>query len=445
MSTKFFRGVYNVCSNTPQSAIRQQLTPQCRKRLASGAHLQTHPFSTNLPRRSPWPPFPASTSHRSSFRSNFARLFHTAPISISLATLFILGGAISLRSVPYFYRNEVEVLNAKYPEEVAKKLRRAIHYTIIEPNAKDAFKYYKMALVEANKAGMQEWSDEVTGIKIQVASMFESMGRLDKAVEALELVFADAAAFVEKQDALQENPSPDGPLPAGTRDRQARSRVLKRMIRMSTKLAELYADDRLGARNTSEEKLVWGATTTLKERARRQGMTPEQESLEGDWMSEMEIAASLESLAMHYMSTRQNYLAAPLLLQAVGLVAPGKRDCHTCTLMNNLASALLKQNPPPGYSHLPPSSSPEAAASARAWVQKAIQVANGMTPQMGRTEECDIASATATVNMGEIALVEGDKGEARRWFEEGKAISKAIAWGNGVKEAEEGLKGLGKG
>lgn len=301
-----------------------------------------------------------------------------------------------------------------------------------------------MALIEANKAGMQEWSDEVTGIKIQVASMFESMGRLDKAAEALELVFADAASFVEKQDALQESPSPDGPPPAGARDRQARSRVLKRMIGMSTKLAELYADDRLGARDIAEEKLIWGATRTLKERARRQGMTPEQESLEGDWMNEVEIAASLESLAMHYMSTRQNYLAAPLLLQAVGLVPLGKRDCHTCTLMNNLASALLKQNPPPGYSHLPPTSSPEAAASARAWAQKAIEVASGMTPQMGRTEECDVAAATATVNLGEIALVEGNKEEARRRFEEGKALSKAIGWGEGVKEAEEGLKGLGK-
>lgn len=357
----------------------------------------------------------------------------------------MLGGAISLLSVPFFYKNEVEVLNARYPEEVAKKLRRAIHYTIIDPNVQDALKYYKMALVEANKAGMQEWSDEVTGIKIQVSSMFESMGRLDKAVEALELVFADAAAFVANQDALLESPSPDGPPGAAEApNRQARSRVLKRMIGMSTKLAELYADDRLGARQTAEEKLVWGATTTLKERVRRERMTPEQESLEGEWMTEMEIAASLESLAMHYMSTRQNYLAAPLLLQAIGFITPGKRDCHTCTLMNNLASALLKQNPPPGYSHLPPTSSPEAAVSARAWVAKAIQTASVMTPQMGRTEECDVAAATATVNLGEIALVEGNKAEARKWFEEGKALSRAIGWTEGIKEAEDALKGLGK-
>ena len=373
---------------------------------------------------------------------NYSRLFHSAPISVSIATIFLFCGAITLLSVPYFYHTEVQVLNARYPEEVAKKLRRALYYTNVDPNPNDALKYYKAALMEANKAGMQEWSDEVTGIKIQVASMFETLGRLDKAVEALELVFNDAGAFVNEQDALQM-PTEEGPSPTKAKDRQARSRVLKRMIGMSIKLSELYADDRIGARDTAEAKLVWAVTTTLQEGARRQAMTGEQEALEGTWMSDTEIAASLESLATHYMSTKQNYLAAPLLLQAVGLSPPEKRDCHTCTLMNNLASALLKQSPPPGYSHLPPASSPEAAASARAWMTRAIEVASSMKPPE-RTEECDIAAVTAAINLGEIALMEGNQAEARTKYEEGRALSKAIRWTDGSTAAEDGLRALAK-
>ena len=292
---------------------------------------------------------------------------------------------------------------------------------------------------------MQEWGDEVMGLKIQVAAMLEGVGRLDKAVEVLEIVFADAQAFVDKQDTLQI-PSEDGPPPPGTRDRQARTRVLKCMIGMAIKLAELYSDDRLGARDTAEEKLVWAVTTTLRENARRQTLfTAEQLAAEeeGEWMSPLEIAASLESLAEHYLHTQRNYLAAPLYLQAVGLVPPSKQDCHTCTLMNNLATALLKQNPPPGYSHLPPTSSPEAAASARAWAEKAIEVAKGMEKGSGeRTPECDEAVVTATVNLGEIALVEGDREGARRRFEEGKRLSRECGWVEGRMAAQEGLNAL---
>lgn len=302
--------------------------------------------------------------------------------------------------------------------------------------------------MEAAKLGMQEWSDEILGLKIQVAAMFEIVGRLDKAVEVLEIIFNDAQAFIDKQDSLRNTLSEEGPPPPGTRDPQSRTRVLKTVIGIAIKLAELYSNDKLGMRDVAEEKLVWAVTTTLKENSRRQVLTQEQLSNdEGVWMSDVEIAASLESLAEHYLHTQRNYLAAPLYLQAVGLVPPQKQDCHTCTLMNNLATALLKQNPPPGYSHLPPTSSPEAASSARAWAEKAIQVAGGISGE-GRTEECDQARVTAMVNLGEIALVEGDREGARGRFEEGRRLGKEMGWVEGRMAAQEGLnalEGVGRG
>lgn len=39
--------------------------------------------------------------------------------------------------------------------------------------------------------------------------------------------------------------------------------------------------------------------------------------------------------------------------------------------------------------------------------------------------------------------MQGDVAEARRRFEEGKALSRSVGFGEGVARAGEGLKGLG--
>lgn len=62
-----------------------------------------------------------------------------------------------------------------------------------------------------------------------------------------------------------------------------------------------------------------------------------------------------------------------------------------------------------------------------------------------RTPECDEACAVATINLAEFAAMLGDVAEARRRFEEGKALSRAIGFWDGVGRAGEGLKGLGGG
>lgn len=59
-----------------------------------------------------------------------------------------------------------------------------------------------------------------------------------------------------------------------------------------------------------------------------------------------------------------------------------------------------------------------------------------------RTPECDEACAVATINLGEFAVMLGDVGEARRRFEEGRGLSKVVGFREGVRRAEEGLRGL---
>ena len=128
---------------------------------------------------------------------------------------------------------------------------------------------------------MDAFSDEVIGIKLQLAFLMESVGQVGKAVEVLGIVLRDCVAWVED------------PERGGREERRAqRGRVLGKCVGVSVKLGELYADERIGDQESAEERLVWAVTTVLKEVERR-----EREGVkegEGKWMSEEEIGAALE-------------------------------------------------------------------------------------------------------------------------------------------------------
>lgn len=82
-------------------------------------------------------------------------------------------------------------------------------------------------------------------------------------------------------------------------------------------------------------------------------------------------------------------------------------------------------------------------SSARAWAEKAIAVAAKITPP-ARNEECDVGCAVATHHLGEFAEMDGDIMEARRRFEEARALARTVGFEEGVRNAEEGLKRIGE-
>ena len=112
--------------------------------------------------------------------------------------------------------------------------------------------------------------------------------------------------------------------------------------------------------------------------------------------------------------------------------------------VNNLAISLAQQNPPPS---LTPNDAPTSAAGhlsdARQWGLRALDLASSIKPPE-RTEECDEACAVATINLGDFAIMEGDLAEARNRFEEGKSLSKAIGFPDGIGRADESIKELQK-
>ena len=209
------------------------------------------------------------------------KVFRAQPYSVSLATVIILFGVGTLVYANYIYKTYILDQFAAYPEPVAVKLRRAIYYHNVEVNVERAVKYYRQGLEEAAKCGMDPFSDEIIGVKIQLAFLMEKVGYLDRAADVLEVVLRDCLAWIEdpERGAKEER-------------RAQKTRVLGKMVGVSVKLGELYASDLIGNQEAAEERLVWAVTTVLKEKERR-----EREGVkegEGPWMSEEEIGGALE-------------------------------------------------------------------------------------------------------------------------------------------------------
>ena len=128
---------------------------------------------------------------------------------------------------------------------------------------------------------MDPFSNEIIGVKTQLAFLMEKNGQLNIAAEVLELVLRDCLAWAE-----------DPERGAKPERRAQKTRVLGKMVGASVKLGELYADDLIGNQEAAEERLVWAVTTVLKEKERREveGVVEG----EGPWMSDEEIGGSLE-------------------------------------------------------------------------------------------------------------------------------------------------------
>lgn len=375
--------------------------------------------------------------HGGSFTGNAKLLFSKHPFTTSLATFFILCGAAGLVYVNYIYQTYIIAAFHKYPEPVAKKLRRAVYYSKTDVQPSEAIKYYKQALEVAQELQMHPFSDEVMGIKIEVAALMEKIQQNHKAIEVLERVRADNLAWLEKSAGVE-------------RDKKRRTKVLAKTVAITVKLGELYGSPAIWDRDTAQERLVWAVETVLKEKQRRANEKVTEED-EGEWMTDDEHGATLESLAHSYEAKGQHFLAAPLFLQALHL-HPTK-DCHAVVLMNNLASSIAQQSPraareaqayavsqninerPVG----PAATKESMIENAKQWAQKAIDVAAAIQPP-ARNEECDVGCAVAMHNLGEFAERSKDMALARQKYQEAVRLARAIGFEEGVEQSSARLR-----
>lgn len=396
------------------------------------------------------------------------KLYRQSPEELVLAIVLLSCISVMVLYVIYSYFHYFQSEQfTRYPDEIAKSLRRALYYTNYGPDPKLALKYYTKALEQCKEHGLDPFSDEVIGLRIQIAAWLEKIGKYHNAIEVLETLLRECQQWVETMDrAVREGKvdksgkligappvvpkievKEDGSVvqikePENLWAR--RNRLLGKSVGISTKIGALYADEHVLEPDPAGERLQWSVETVLKELHRRQ--TEGVREGEGEWMTPEENGAAMEALANHYESRSQHYLAAPLYLRALSLSPP--KSCHTAVLMNNLAISLAQQPVPLETAE---ESSVEAGsvnperptrakllASARQWALQAHATGSKIEGDE-RTPECDEACAVALCNLGEIAAMAGDVEEAKRRFKDSLAFSKRIAFRPGIQQAQDGL------
>lgn len=204
----------------------------------------------------------------------------------------------------YFYAEQF----TKYPPDVAKSLRRALYYSNYQVDPPLALKYYKLALEQCHANGLDPFSDDVVGIKIQIAAWLEKRGNINEAIHVLDLLLVENKKWLNFFETAPEK-LPRAPVPGTvvkkgeseqvvTKDEleqwlwSSRNRVLGKSCQISIKLGELFADDHVLDSDKSHEHLMWGVETALRE-FRRRASDGVKES-EGPWMTPEEIGGALE-------------------------------------------------------------------------------------------------------------------------------------------------------
>ncbi|CAK7272291.1 hypothetical protein SEPCBS119000_005046 [Sporothrix epigloea] len=427
--------------------------------------------------RSLFTPFHGQTL-RKLFQSNPEELI--LALAVLVASVFIIA---YVARIYFTYFNSQQF--TRYPPPVAKYLRRALYFSNYSPDPKRALKNYKLALEQCDALALDPFSDDVLGIRIQLASWLEQIRNYEAAIKVLELLLADCKRWVDLMEKDSMDKAPNGeaaglsprlppPLLTGKAPNATaaeggdlaqaesetiwgrRSRILRKAIGISVKLGELYADEHVLNADLAHERLVWSVDAALKEFQRR--TTKGVREGEGEWMSPVEMGAALESLGHSYESRSQFHLALPLFFQALRVCSD---PCHSAVIMNNLASSFAQHPVQPPYETLVGSviekpvsgsaSSPitkeEAQRAyyetAQRWAQNAQQHATD-TAGGARTVECDQACAVALCNLGDIAALLGNVREASQRFQEALAMSKGLDFDAGVQQAETGLARLRK-
>lgn len=250
-------------------------------------------------------------------------------------------------------------------------MRKALYYSNHEIDPQRALKYYKQALELCDEFKLDHFSDDVMGIKIQVAAWLEKIQSFRNAIDVLETLLSDCKRWVDAMEkAAREGtlppltpspppepkegePAPDTPPPEQQLPVETwwgkRTRILGKAIGISVKLAELYSDEHVLERELAHERLVWAVETIFRETQRRakEGL----KEGEGEWLKPEEIGGSMEgkqalslrrlrldikptnistsALARSYTDKSQHHLALPLYFQSLRLC---EDQCHIAVL-----------------------------------------------------------------------------------------------------------------
>lgn len=461
-----------------QSATRSICTSNTRPTL------RPIPGRTNALRYT-HPPNPRHLSFAQRVRLGYKEaskgIFRKNPIILPLAIVSAVGGIIAFAYISYVEVTQIQPQYHNFPPPVTKALRKAVYYTEIDLNPAKALKAYKDALRIAVEMGMHPFSDEILGIKLQVAMMLEKAGLVKPAVDVLERTKSEALKWIEEGRAAEGSPAAmekvtqqvkvkldevDVQFKEGAardaekemKDMQAfearqRDKALKKVVGIQMKLAELYGSDYMQEDKKAEEAQVAAVELCLKEMHRRQklGLPVGRGTGEDSdaWLNLTEIATALADLASMYTTKERHELAMPLYLRALDMIRETEGDSPSCkqvTLLNDVASAMAGQVQLPASPRTPQQQAiprEQTIEAARQWAQKSLDVAARIKPPV-RDEECNITCVAATYNLGELAELQNKPDVAEQRYVEARSLAQGLEYEDGVVMADEALKRLGK-
>jgi len=266
-----------------------------------------------------------------------------------LAALLVLGG-VSLTAVGVwqFYTSGVNA----FPEDIRNDLRKALYYQNYGDDREKAVGFYRSALNAAMQhPDLKVDGPEVTGIMIQLGTMFQDMGQNQEAIDVLVMAFEclvhgrtmgtgnndstsvskEAAAPSKTDDAAFEDTKTESPGETTATTSGHRPRVIMdgptrlKTVGIAQKLGDLYhlmkkdqqaeryylwsVEQLLKNHEQLEQQYASGASHDLEDAERLQ-MARDREAMKKQfnfenlpsWMTKTDLGASLEALGGFYAS-----------------------------------------------------------------------------------------------------------------------------------------------
>lgn len=400
---------------------------------------------------------------RRTYRSAARDIWRKNPVFFPFALISIIAaGALSTYILGVFYARATQVDEKvnRFPPAVAKELRKALYFTEINLEPEKALDHYKAALQIAMEMDMHPWSDEVIGIKLQVADMLIKAGYHQKAAELLGRIANQAYDWVIKtrdryiftlpkdktiiDPNLKEIVQPDEE--TKNYELALTDRTLKKIIGTFLLLGELYEDEHIKnpAKAFSTRRAALSMLTDEIENRRRRGLPPLATREEGDnWMNAEEVGHVMSDVGETWLRAGRPDKALELLMPSIALLrdVEGKDvSCRQVVLLANIAAAMFDHKPNQQEGNTsdkkkqPVVSIEQQMESSRAWALKSIEVSKLVREDL-RDESCDMGCAAAADVLSAIAEWQGADEEARKWLREEKRYCESANYVEGVEKA----------
>ena len=355
-----------------------------------------------------------------------------------LPALFIASFAsvCYLALLSYDEINREEPKLGVFPPAVEQHLRNAIWYTEIKPEPSIALDSFTRALEQAEKQGLDPFSDEFIGIHIRLAAALEKFGIAKGAIEILEKVANDMTERIQDIDLGRVTQRKVEKTEFRVTDAQGlstvsvteaspetqeteRGRLLKKVIECKVKIAQLYESDYLQD-NVSAKSTMDEAMKILVEAMRDPKSLQFDENRAG--ISADEAAAMFNQVGSSNM-TWGNYGTAleifKLALVAVRKANKGKPSCREAFTLSNMHSAvsMMLESPNSIIDGKPASAASikQARQIKAGWAQQSLKCAQAVEPAE-QDQLCTMAVISSWSGMASTLMELGDfKGAKRMW------------------------------